>query len=436
MIIPSIFDKTTLDYARGIVVLTDAKEEVQYGRIKVQVWGVYPDDVKPSDLPWAWPETPGIIGGKYQAGWSSVPELGSIVRVYFDYGDINSPIYNGTVPGLQHKPKGSTFDNTTSIYGKKNDKTLLDKEDKHEQDFHRLALSAPEFDYEQDLDKRWEPEDTSPEYFDDEEKWRVSWASQHKNVVYPYNHVFSTGRHTLEYDNTDGYERISLGHWNGSFISLDWEGDHISKSVNNTWTISDMQNIEWTKENKVSLSKNNVKMVEGDDVLMIGGTTARYYGYYGDQDFNYEGNAIFDEVSKEDGEEGAKTYWKFRGDLEYSLMDSWIIELLKDYHLSIGGDLHNCITGNVTVNTGGEYDVSSGGTMNFNAPLIKLNCGGPATALCPSPVDPLTGDSTDPERKEQADTSDIEDQNKALVDLINKEIGAKCQLLQTGDVAG
>ena len=433
--ISSIYKKELTEDFRGIVVGNDAEDEFQYGRIKVKVWGIYPDDVKPEELPWAWPETPGIIGGKFQSGWSSVPELGSIVLVRFDYGDINAPIFKGTVPGLQHKPQGENFDNTIPVYGKKDDKTLLDKKDGHEQDFHRLAMSSLEIDYEQDMDNRWMPLEESPESFEDEEKWNISWKAQHKNTVYPYNHVFSSGRHTLEYDNTDGYERVSLSHWNGSYISLDWEGDVINKSFNNQWILSEENNIEWSSKNKVALSKNNVKMVGGDDIQMVAGTTARYFGIKGEPDYNYEGEDVLAEVFTESGTEGAKTYWKFAGNLEYKLENSWILEIMENLHMKIYGDSNTCISGQKVENVSGVCDVSSGGNMNLNAPLIRLNCGAPASADCPETTDPLINSLSDPDRKAQGETSEIQEKGEALVELINKEVGAKCELLKTGDVA-
>ena len=432
--IHSIYKNENQSFYRGIVLMTDAEEEKQYGRVKIKVWGIYPDDVKSKDLPWAWPETPGMVGGKYQSGWSSVPEVGSIVRVYFDYGDINSPIFCGTVPGLQHKPQGSDFDNTVAVYGKKNDKNVLDKEDKHEQDFHRLGMSEPSFDYDQKLDERWEPDEDSPEQFESEEKWNVSWKTQHANVKYPLNHVFSTGRHTLEYDNTDGYERVTLGHWVGSFLSLDWEGDMIFKSINNNWTVSDKNSIEWIKENKVSMSKNSVEMTNENVVRAIGGTAAFYFGREGESNYNYEGEDILGEVLLGDINSDSKAYYNFAGDLEYKLEKSWLIEVIEDVRLGVSGELHACISGKTVINTGSTFDIQSDGVMNLNAPLIKLNCGCPEVAECTETEDPLTGDSTTPDRKEQGETSKLEEQNEAFVSLINKEIGAKCKLL-IGDVA-
>ena len=236
-------------------------------------------------------------------------------------------------------------------------------------------------------------------------------------------------------DNTDGYERISLGHWIGSYISLDWEGDVITKAHNNIWQIADKSRIAWIKENDVQLTKNNVSMVDGEEIRFIGGDSAYYFAKKGVQDYNFEGGDPFIETSKGEVDSSAIIYFEFGSDLKYKFDRSWVIDITEDFKLKIAGDHDECTSGSKTVNVGGILDVSSGGIMNLNAPVIKLNCGGPATADCGEVTDPLSSDPTTPDRKEQGEISNIEDVEEAFVEMYNFGVGAECDLLKPCDLA-
>ncbi len=61
------------------------------GRVQIRVIGFY-ENLSDSWLPWAIPDI-GYIGGKN--GSQIIPEVGTMVRGYFDHGDIQKPIYNG-----------------------------------------------------------------------------------------------------------------------------------------------------------------------------------------------------------------------------------------------------------------------------------------------------------------------------------------------------
>jgi hypothetical protein len=60
------------------------------GRVKVLVIGKY-DDIPEASLPWAVPDI-SYLGSK--AGNFIVPETGTVVRGYFDHGDIQKPIFD------------------------------------------------------------------------------------------------------------------------------------------------------------------------------------------------------------------------------------------------------------------------------------------------------------------------------------------------------
>ena len=61
------------------------------GRVQIRVIGFY-ENLKDDWLPWAIPDI-SYIGGKN--GSQIIPEVGTMVRGYFDHGDVQKPIYNG-----------------------------------------------------------------------------------------------------------------------------------------------------------------------------------------------------------------------------------------------------------------------------------------------------------------------------------------------------
>ena len=72
----------------GKVVNVDDPDKL--GRVTIRVFGVYGDEIKDKDLPWATPDQT-FVGSKM--GNFIVPPKGALVRIYFDNNDIYLPIY-------------------------------------------------------------------------------------------------------------------------------------------------------------------------------------------------------------------------------------------------------------------------------------------------------------------------------------------------------
>lgn len=68
----------------------DNNDPLKLGRVKVLVFGFY-DDLSEEALPWAIPDI-GYIGGTN--GSFIIPEIGTILRGYFDEHDIQKPIFD------------------------------------------------------------------------------------------------------------------------------------------------------------------------------------------------------------------------------------------------------------------------------------------------------------------------------------------------------
>lgn len=79
----------------------DNNDPSKLGRVKVNVFGVY-DSIAAADLPWAVPMQPIGPGAGSGFGVFSVPEIGSIVFVMFEGGDVYQPIVIGSAPDEVH----------------------------------------------------------------------------------------------------------------------------------------------------------------------------------------------------------------------------------------------------------------------------------------------------------------------------------------------
>jgi hypothetical protein len=94
---------------RGTVLATDASESIKSGRLKVEVppyivgkdtattinsqTSVAIEGMSLDDIPWAVPATPLFYGASSSAGSISIPSVNSKVFVFFEGGNIFSPVY-------------------------------------------------------------------------------------------------------------------------------------------------------------------------------------------------------------------------------------------------------------------------------------------------------------------------------------------------------
>ena len=76
--------------ARWTGKVIDNEDPDKLGRVKILVFGYY-DEIPSKALPWAVPDI-GYVGGTN--GSFIIPEVGTMVRGYFDQGDIQKPIYD------------------------------------------------------------------------------------------------------------------------------------------------------------------------------------------------------------------------------------------------------------------------------------------------------------------------------------------------------
>lgn len=75
------------------------------GRVQIMIFGKY-DDMPTNTLPWAVPDIKYLGSGN---GNFIVPPLFTIVRGYFEHGDIHKPIYDSVAFNYEHQLKSPTL---------------------------------------------------------------------------------------------------------------------------------------------------------------------------------------------------------------------------------------------------------------------------------------------------------------------------------------
>jgi uncharacterized protein involved in type VI secretion and phage assembly len=96
----------------------DNNDPDKLGRIKVKVYGYF-DGIQTEKLPWAVPAMPLFNGAGSGSGCFCIPAIGTDVWVFFERGDVYSPVYfaeatNG-VKGLPANAVGDTYPNVRTI---------------------------------------------------------------------------------------------------------------------------------------------------------------------------------------------------------------------------------------------------------------------------------------------------------------------------------
>lgn len=81
--------------------VVDNKDPEKIGRCKIRVYGVFGDEVPDRDLPWATPDFT-FVGSK--KGSFIVPPKDTIVKVYFDNGELYLPKYSTKIVDKSNLP--------------------------------------------------------------------------------------------------------------------------------------------------------------------------------------------------------------------------------------------------------------------------------------------------------------------------------------------
>lgn len=101
-----------LQNARWTGKVVDTNDPDKLGRVRVKVIGFY-DNIPDNQLPWAVPDI-SWLGGK--CGSQIIPEIDSMVRGYFDNGDVQRPIYDAIAFNAYNAESDYTWRQTIGEY--------------------------------------------------------------------------------------------------------------------------------------------------------------------------------------------------------------------------------------------------------------------------------------------------------------------------------
>ena len=226
-----------------IGVVEDRQDPEKAGRVRVRCLGYHSaktEDIPMEDLPWASIMMPVTAGGNSGIGTSSHFLLeGTWVVGFFRDPAKQEPVIMGALPGMNTKETSNfTIASSSASGGFSKGGGFKDPKGKYPTD---LYLDKPDTNL-----LAQESTDTHPSRSvkDAKDSWSTASGSAEQpattqtSAKYPTNHVFETETgHYVEFDDTEGNERIHLFHKKGTFIEIDSAGNMIIKTVGNVTNI-------------------------------------------------------------------------------------------------------------------------------------------------------------------------------------------------------
>ena len=239
-----------------IGVIEDREDPEKAGRVRVRCMGYHTADtqeIPKDDLPWASVMMPVTAGGNSGIGFS--PHFlieGTWVVGFFRDPAKQEPVIMGALPGVNTTDTSNfTLAASSAVGGYSQSSSsspppaatskpggFVDPNGKYPTD---LYLTKPDTNL-----LAQESTDTHPSRSikDAKDSWSTASGSAEQpattqtNAKYPTNHVFETETgHYVEFDDTEGNERIHLFHKKGTFIEIDSAGNMIIKTVGNVTNI-------------------------------------------------------------------------------------------------------------------------------------------------------------------------------------------------------
>ena len=360
-----------------IGVVEDRADPKKAGRVRVRCLGHHSEDVNDiptAELPWASPMMPITAGGNSGIGVSSHFLIeGTWVVGFFRDPAKQEPVIMGALPGVNTKettnqtiassseeggkstkggfrdPRYSSNPNTTYAYKKvptwdrdnrgetgtfprelyldKPDTNVLAAEDSGVHDCNNLDMQG---DYPEGFTR---PKMTRKSWNTATGTYMMEAVSGMRDAKYPYNHVLeSESGHFVEFDDTEGNERIHVYHRKGTFIEIDKDSNVVIKTTGNVTNI---------------VAKNMDTYVEGNYTLSVKG--------------NIEVYAIGDLTEK------------VKGDRKTTIMGTETLEITGDITETFKANITTNITGNLTTDITGLGSIKSKAAMVVGGSSISFN---------------------------------------------------------------
>jgi len=229
-----------------IGVVEDRADPEKAGRVRVRCLGYHSaniQEIPKDDLPWASVMMPVTAGANSGIGFS--PHFlieGTWVVGFFRDPAKQEPVIIGAIPGKNTTDTTNfTVAASSKVGGFSTEKEgggFVDPNAKYPSELY-LDIADTNLLAQESVDTH-----PSKKTKDTLDSWSTASgsaeqiASTQASAKYPTNHVFETeSGHYVEFDDTEGNERIQLYHKMGTFIEIDKSGNVVIKTVGNVTNI-------------------------------------------------------------------------------------------------------------------------------------------------------------------------------------------------------
>jgi hypothetical protein len=282
-------------------VVEDRLDPLRLGRCRVRVVGVHTAskvDLPTSDLPWAIPMTPITSASVSGIGHAAVgPVEGTYVIIFFRDEDKQQLVMLGTIPGfpiesesdIEYFSKLASITNSTpELISVPSDATNDVVKEPQADDFNGFKDPSGKYPTIVDepdtnrLARRQKINSTVVRTKTDSRLTDIpvpntkdsTWDQPNipYNAKYPFNHVWqSESGHLLEFDDTEGSERINLHHKIGTFTEIDHNGTRVSKIVGSNYEIIDHDGYVFIRGNCIVNVMQDVALQAQGNVHILSG---------------------------------------------------------------------------------------------------------------------------------------------------------------------
>ena len=264
-----------------IGVVEDRADPKKAGRVRVRCLGYHTaktEDIPMEDLPWASIMMPVTAGGNSGIGVSSHFLLeGTWVVGFFRDPAKQEPVIMGALPGVNTKDTTNfTVAASSAVGGKSKEGGFKDPKEKYPTSYY-VGKADTNLLAQEDHNSHLA---TGTRTTNDPASWSTASGSNVKfpssgitGSKYPFNHVLETEcGHFVEFDDTEGNERIHIYHTKGTFVEIDKSGNVMIKTVGNVTNVV-AGNMDTYVQGNYSLS------VDGNmDVYAVGNLTEKITG--------------------------------------------------------------------------------------------------------------------------------------------------------------
>ena len=250
----------------------DRQDPLKAGRVRVRILGQHTSDktlLPTADLPWSLVMLPITASGVSGIGNSATGLLeGSWVFGFFRDGQRRQePVILGSLPGRPTQAANSSqgFNDPNGVYPRYI----------NEPDVNRLAVNDPDKPHPSlAID--------AADRIQDIQAYNSEWSQPASTyaAVYPFNQVYeSESGHTVEFDDTEGAERIHIRHRSGTRLEISANGDQLAIVKGDNHIIIDgdnkvyiQGNSDITVQGNANIrAANNIGLLAGGDIDMVAG---------------------------------------------------------------------------------------------------------------------------------------------------------------------